>query len=63
MRRGADGALLARSVVHAPTGHKHVPDGITIDAGEWGLVLWRRGRALLLLLLLLLPTQPSRSHP
>ena len=31
-RRGPDGALLQRTVSDRPTGHKHVPDGMTIDA-------------------------------
>ncbi|EFN53462.1 hypothetical protein CHLNCDRAFT_136730 [Chlorella variabilis] len=31
MRRGEDGSLLARTVSHAPTQHKHVPDGMAID--------------------------------
>ena len=35
-RRGPDGKLLGRSVVHAPSGHKAVPDGMTIDAGGCG---------------------------
>ncbi|PRW33693.1 SMP-30 gluconolaconase LRE domain [Chlorella sorokiniana] len=30
-RRGEDGKLLGRAVVHAPSGHKAVPDGMTID--------------------------------
>ena len=33
MRRGPDGALLARTVSHRPTQHATVPDGMTIDAG------------------------------
>lgn len=32
IRRGADGRLEARTVSHLPTQHKHVPDGMTIDA-------------------------------
>lgn len=32
-QRGPDGALLGRTVVHQPTQHKTVPDGMTIDAG------------------------------
>lgn len=32
-RRGADGALEATTVSHVPTSHKHVPDGMTLDAG------------------------------
>lgn len=31
--RGPEGKLLGRAVVHAPSGHKAVPDGMTIDAG------------------------------
>ncbi len=33
MTRDEGGKLLARTVCHLPTGHKNVPDGITIDAG------------------------------
>lgn len=38
-RRGADGKLLGRAVVHSPSGHKAVPDGMTIDAGGFALLL------------------------
>lgn len=40
MRRGEDGSLLARTVSHAPTQHKHVPDGMAIDTGRCCAAAW-----------------------
>lgn len=36
-RRDPDGKLLGRAVVHKPSGHKAVPDGMTIDASGFGV--------------------------
>lgn len=72
MRRDEGGNLLARTVCRLPSGHKHVPDGITIDSGEdcrqvagqqghgdCGCIRLRRGRQRMCFCCFFVPAQGS----